>query len=150
MPITFDTDPQRLDRETIYRFLSQESYWARDLPRAIFERSLAGSLCFGGYDDAGTQVAFARVVTDRATFGYLADVFVHADWRGQGIGKALVRFILDYPELQDLRRFMLATADAHSLYAGYGFTPLSAPDRLMERLDQGVYRRLAAQASTAS
>ncbi|MBV8048194.1 MAG: GNAT family N-acetyltransferase [Paludibacterium sp.] len=144
MAIIFDTRPERLDRDAIYRYLSQESYWARGLPRAVFDRSLAGSLCFGGYDETGALVAFARVITDRATFGYLADVFVLPGWRGQGISKALMRYILDYPELQNLRRFMLATADAHGLYAGYGFTPLSKPERLMERLDQDVYRRMTA------
>jgi GNAT superfamily N-acetyltransferase len=144
MAITFDSAIDRLDRDMIYRFLSLESYWARGLPRAVFERALTGSLCFGAYE-GDRQVAFARVITDRATFGYLADVFVLPEWRGQGIAHAMMRFILDAPDLQNLRRFMLATADAHGLYADFGFSALSAPERLMERLDQGVYQRLAAQ-----
>ncbi|BEV71477.1 MULTISPECIES: GNAT family N-acetyltransferase [unclassified Paludibacterium] len=146
MSVTFDTDPTRLDRERVFAYLSQQSYWARGLPRAVFERSLQGSLCIGGYDEQGEQVAFARVITDYATFGYLSDVFVIEARRGQGISKALMQFILAHPELQNLRRFMLATADAHGLYAGFGFTPLSKPERLMERLDQQVYQRLAGSA----
>ncbi|PRP72652.1 GNAT family N-acetyltransferase [Chromobacterium amazonense] len=143
MAVQIDCDPRRLDRERIYRYLSQQSYWARGLPRDIFERSLAHSLCFGAYDEAGSQVGFGRVVTDRATFAYLADILVLDGWRGQGIGKQIVAAMLAHPELQNLRRMMLATADAHGLYAQYGFTPLSRPERLMERLEQEVYQRLA-------
>ncbi|WP_440030133.1 GNAT family N-acetyltransferase [Chromobacterium amazonense] len=143
MAVQIDCDPQRLDRERIYRYLSQQSYWARGLPRDIFERSLEHSLCFGAYDEAGSQVGFGRVVTDRATFAYLADILVLDGWRGQGIGKQIVAAMLAHPELQNLRRMMLATADAHGLYAQYGFTPLSRPERLMERLEQEVYQRLA-------
>ncbi|WP_293760697.1 GNAT family N-acetyltransferase [uncultured Aquitalea sp.] len=140
--LEFDTDIARLDREMVFRYLSEESYWARGIPRDIFERSLAGSLCFGVYRD-GKQVAFARMITDKATFAYLADVFVRPDARGQGVSKALMAFIGQHPDLQHLRRMMLATADAHELYRQFGFTALSKPERLMEKLDQDIYRKLA-------
>ena len=146
LTLAFDCDPARLDRDMIYAYLSGESYWAAGLPRAIFERSLAGSLCFGVYV-AGQQVGFARVITDQATVAYLADVFVLPDWRGRGISKALLAYIMAYPGLQGLRRMLLATADAHGLYAQYGFTPLSKPERMMEKLDQQVYQRLSAELS---
>ncbi|KUM02263.1 GNAT family N-acetyltransferase [Chromobacterium subtsugae] len=139
-----DTCPERLDRDMIHRYLAQESYWARSLPREVLERSLAHSLCFGVYAADGAQIGFARVVTDRATFAYLADVFVLDAWRGRGVGKQLVGAALAHPDLQGLRRMMLATADAHGLYAQYGFAALSRPERLMEKLDQDVYLRKAA------
>ena len=128
----------------VYRYLSGESYWARGLPRGIFERSLDGALCIGGYDEHGRQVAFARVISDFATFAYLGDVFVLDSVRGQGAGKALMAFIQAHPQLQNLRRFMLATADAHGLYAQFGFAGLGAPERIMEKVEPDVYRRLAA------
>ncbi|MCQ4145415.1 GNAT family N-acetyltransferase [Vogesella sp. AC12] len=143
MAITFDTDKQRLDRDMVYRYLSGESYWARGLPRDIFERSLDGSLCIGGYDEHGRQVAFARVISDFATFAYLGDVFVLDSVRGQGVGKALMSYIQAHPQLQNLRRFMLATADAHGLYAQYGFAALGAPQRIMEKVEPDIYQRLA-------
>ena len=147
LALEFDCDPARLERDMIYAYLSGESYWAAGLPRDVFERSLAGSLCFGVYV-AGKQVGFARMITDQATFAYLADVFVLPDWRGRGISKALLAYILAHPGLQGLRRMLLATADAHGLYAQYGFTALSRPERMMERLDQQVYQRLAGRADT--
>lgn len=149
MGITFDTDKQRLDRDMVYRYLSGESYWARGLPRDIFERSLDGALCIGGYDDDGRQVAFARVITDYATFGYLADVFVLDSVRGQGVGKALMAYIQLHPQLQNLRRFMLATANAHSLYTQFGFAALGTPEWIMEKRDPDVYQRLAAERGQA-
>lgn len=147
LALEFDCDPARLERDMIYHYLSQQSYWAAGLPRDVFERSLAGSLCFGVYV-AGKQVGFARMITDQATFAYLADVFVLPEWRGHGISKALLAHILAHPGLQGLRRMLLATADAHGLYAQYGFTALSRPERMMERLDQQVYQRLAGRADT--
>ncbi len=149
MAIAFDTDKQRLDRDMVYRYLSGESYWARGLPRDIFERSLDGALCIGGYDEHGQQVAFARVITDYATFAYLGDVFVLDSVRGQGVGKALMAYIQAHPQLQNLRRFMLATADAHGLYAQYGFTALGAPERIMEKVEPDIYQRLAAAGKPA-
>lgn len=145
----FSDDVMRLDIDMIYDHLSGQSYWAGGLPRDVFEASLAGSLCIGGYDAAGRQTAFARVITDYATFSYLADVFVQDSARGQGISKALMRYIQLHPRLQNLRRSMLATADAHGLYAQFGFSPLSRPERMMEKLEPAVYQRLAAERKQA-
>lgn len=133
--------PDEID--TAYRWISTESYWSKGLPRAVFERSVANSLCFALRDAAGDLRGFARVVTDKATFAYLCDVFVCASTRGQGAGKALVSAIMAHPELQNLRRWMLATRDAHGLYAQYGFSALENPERLMQRLDPDVYARLS-------
>lgn len=129
--------------DTAYRWISTESYWAKGLPRAFFERSVANSVCFALRNAAGELRGFARVVTDKATFAYLCDVFICASTRGQGAGKALIGAIMEHPDLQDLRRWMLATRDAHGLYAQYGFSPLENPERLMARLDQDVYARLS-------
>ncbi|BFI96677.1 MAG: GNAT family N-acetyltransferase [Rhodanobacter sp.] len=134
------TDKDSLDLGLIHRFLATEAYWCRGIPRATVERAVAGSLCFGGYVD-GQQVAFARVVTDGATFGYLADVFVLPEHRGQGYSKALVAAVMAHPQLQGLRRFSLATSDAHGLYAGFGFAAPAQPQTLMEKLDRDVYTR---------
>lgn len=142
--LRISTDRHDLDVELIHRFLAEDAYWSRGIPRAVVERAIAGSLCFGGYIEGVGQVAFARVITDGATFAYLADVFVLAEQRGCGYGKQLVTAILDHPQLQGLRRFMLATFDAHGLYAQFGFTAPTRPDRLMERLDAEVYARNAA------
>jgi GNAT superfamily N-acetyltransferase len=134
------TDKDRLDIGLIHRFLSTEAYWSLGIPRATVEQAIAGSLCFGGYVD-GRQVAFARVVTDGATFGYLADVFVLPEHRGQGHARTLVAAVMAHPQLQGLRRFSLATADAHGLYAGFGFAAPAWPQTLMEKLDPDVYTR---------
>ena len=136
---TISDDPARLDLDTVHRYLSTESYWARDLPRETLERAVAGSLCFGVYAGAGEQAGFARVVTDRATFAWLADVFVLPAHRGRGLSKRLMEAILAHPDLQGLRRFLLATWDAHGLYRQYGFEPPTRPDRLMERYRPDVY-----------
>lgn len=127
------TDQSRLDLETVHGFL-KDSYWAREVPKAVVERSVENSLCFGLYW-GDEQVGFARVVTDRATFAYLADVFVVERHRGQGLGKWLMEVVLSHPELQGLRRWMLATADAHELYRRCGFTGLGKPDIFMEKKD---------------
>ena len=129
MPIEVSTDRTRLDVDFIHEFL-HASPWARNIPRAVLEKSLAHSLCFGAFLD-GNQVGFARVVTDYATFGYIADVFVTPAHRGAGIARQLVRAILDHPELQGLRRLLLATEDAHGLYAKFGFQPLVHPEHYM-------------------
>ena len=123
------TDRKRLDVPLIHDFL-RNSYWAKNIPRGIIERSIENSLCFGVYRE-GRQVAFARVISDFATFAYLADVFVVPEVRGKGISKLLVRTIISHPLLQGLRLFLLATEDAHSLYAQFGFTPIERPDRYM-------------------
>jgi len=108
----------------------QNSYWASGRRRSVIERSMKNSLCFGAYL-SGRQVAFARVVSDRAVFAYLMDVFVLPEFRGRGISKALMRAILEHPDLQNLRVFLLATRDAHGLYSTFGFRPLEEPDRWM-------------------
>jgi GNAT superfamily N-acetyltransferase len=132
------TDPAALDVTLIHQFLSERTSWARGIPRATVERAIANSLCFGAYLE-GRQVGFARVTTDRATFAYLADVFVVEAERGKGVSKALMAAVLAHPELQGLRRFMLATSDAHELYARYGFTPPARPATLMERYFPNIY-----------
>ncbi|MBX9603321.1 MAG: GNAT family N-acetyltransferase [Bryobacteraceae bacterium] len=128
--VTISTDQNLLDVDLIHDFLSRHSYWAQGRSREVVERSLRNSLCFGAYRD-GRQLGFARVVTDRATFGWLCDVFVVPEARGLGISKSLMEAVLGHPELQGFRRFLLATKDAHSLYAQFGFEPLSAPERWM-------------------
>lgn len=141
MTYEISTDAQRLDLDVIHGFLST-SYWSPGIPREVVERAIANSLCFGVYAQDGGQVGFARLVTDRATFAYLADVFVLEEHRGKGVSKRLMEAIVAHPELQGLRRWTLATRDAHSLYARYGFTPIAKPDRMMERHDPEVYARL--------
>jgi GNAT superfamily N-acetyltransferase len=132
------TDQSRLDIPMIYRFLSEQSSWAVGISRPIVERAIENSLCFGGYLD-GRQIAFARVITDFATFANLVDVFVIPEYRGHGYGKQLVAVVLRHPSLQRLRRFMLATTDAQGLYERFGFTPLRNPETLMERYFPNIY-----------
>ncbi|MBK8068115.1 MAG: GNAT family N-acetyltransferase [Rhodanobacteraceae bacterium] len=130
-------DSSRFDIPAIHAFLTT-SYWSPGIPLSVVERAIRHSLCFGAF--AGDlQIGFARVVTDRATFGYLADVYVLPEHRGRGVSRRIMDAVAAHPELQGLRRFMLATRDAHALYAKYGFQPLSAPDRLMEVLKPNVY-----------
>lgn len=133
MDIEISSDPNRLDVALIHRWLSEESYWARGRSMELVQRSIANSLCFGVYH-GGRQIGFARVVTDRTTFAWLADVFVLDGYRGRGYGKSLVAAALAHPELQGLRRWLLATKDAHTLYEQFDFTPVP-PDRFMERRD---------------
>ena len=130
--LTLTTDLSRMDLARIRRFLAEESYWARGIPEEVVARSLAHSLNFGVLD-GGEQVAFARVVTDRATFGWLCDVFVAESHRGRGLAKWMMEAIDRHPELQGLRRWNLATKDAHPLYAQFGYQPLAHPERHMER-----------------
>lgn len=132
---TISTDPARVDVEAVRQFLAEESYWAKNAPRAIVERSIAGSLNFGIYhNSSGAMVGFARIITDYATFAYLTDVFVLSEWRGQGLSKWLIETIWSHPDLQGQRRWLLATADAHGLYEQYGFEVVKTPERWMERL----------------
>ena len=140
---TVSDEAARLDVERVYGWISG-SYWAAGIPRPVFDRSIAGAMCFGIYAPDGTQVGFARVMTDRATFGYLGDVFVVPELRGRGLSTFLLDTIFAHPELQGFRRWSLATRDAHALYKRYGFTPLADPTRYMERADPGVYARLKA------
>lgn len=131
------TDSARLDVDAIHAFLTQ-SYWSPGIPRATVARAIANSLCFGVFWQ-GQQVGFARVVTDRTTFAYLCDVYVLEAHRGHGLAKQLMDRVMKHPDLQGLRRMMLATRDAHGLYAQYGFTALGAPDRIMEVLKPNIY-----------
>jgi GNAT superfamily N-acetyltransferase len=135
---TISTDPARIDLDVVHGYLSA-SYWAPDIPRELVARSIAHSLAFGIYRGAA-QVGFARVITDRATFAYLADVFVLEGSRGHGLGRWLMEVITGHPELQGLRRWMLATRDAHGLYRQYGFEPVANPEALMQILRTSLYR----------
>ena len=135
------TERRELDIDLIHSFLSTHSTWARDIPRDVVERSIEHSLCFAGY--LGTQqIAFARVISDYATFANLVDVFVLPEYRGHGHSKRLMHAVLSHPSLQGLRRFTLATADAHGLYAQFGFGVPSKPEGLMERYFPQIYARI--------
>ncbi|MGF1686573.1 GNAT family N-acetyltransferase [Photobacterium japonica] len=136
---TISTDQDYLDVELIYSFIST-SYWARGIPRHTMAKAIANSLCFGVYDANGQQIGFARVVTDKATFGYLADVFIVDAHRGKGLSKWLVATIIDHPELQGLRRMLLGTVDAHGLYAQFGFSAIAEPERFMQIWQPNVYQ----------
>ncbi|MCW0386179.1 GNAT family N-acetyltransferase [Xanthomonas sacchari] len=144
--LRISTDKQELDLPLIHRFLSEQAYWSLGIPLDTVQRAIAGSLCFGGHLDGVGQVAFARVITDGATFAYLADVFVLDAYRGRGYGKQLVAAVMAHPQLQGLRRFMLATSDAHALYAQYGFAAPARPQRLMEVLRPDIYQAAATAA----
>ena len=133
-------DKSRLNIDVIHGYL-RESYWSPGVPRSIVERAIQGSLCFGVYLGSD-QVGFARVVTDKATFAYLADVFILEPHRGQGLSKNLMAFISGHADLQGLRRFMLATNDAHGLYTQFGFSELGNPPSYMEILRPNVYQQL--------
>ena len=124
------TDKTLLDVRMIYNFLSQ-SYWAAGRPFSIVKKAIENSLCFGIYCN-NKQIGFARVVTDYSTFAYLADVFILEEYRGKGYSKKLLKTIVEYPELQSIKRWMLATNDAHSLYAKFGFKSLKNPEKFME------------------
>jgi GNAT superfamily N-acetyltransferase len=132
------TDKQKLDFAVIHGFLSRESYWALNIPEDVVRRSIEGSLCFGVYH-RGTQVGFARLITDCATMAYVADVFIVREYRGRGLSKWLMQCVTSLPELAVLRRWVLVTRDAHSLYEGVGFTPLREPEGYMERRRPNPY-----------
>jgi GNAT superfamily N-acetyltransferase len=131
------TDNQKLDLDAIHAFLSR-SFWAEGISKDIVARSIAHSLCFGLFDGT-SQVGFARVVTDRATYAYLCDVYVLESHRGHGLGKWLIETVMAHPDLQGLRRFQLVTRDAHGLYSRHGFETPSSPDRHMEIFRHGMY-----------
>ncbi len=133
-------DPSLVDLDAVHGYIAR-SNWAADIPRDMMARAIEHSLCFGVYEEAsGRQIGFARVVTDCATFAWLADVFVLEEYRGRGLSKLLMSTILDHPDLETLRRFLLATRDAHGLYAQFGFTPLDNPDRFMVKRNPAVHR----------
>lgn len=141
---TITSDRQRQDLAAVHAYLTG-SYWAEGISAELVARAVRGSLCFGLFDASRQQVGFARVVTDGATFAYLCDVYVLESVRAQGLGCWLVETALQHPALADLRRFMLATRDAHGLYARYGFTPLKAPERIMEILRPDLYKNATAR-----
>jgi len=136
--IEISTDKSRLDIDMIQRFMIEESYWAQNRTSEQTRIAIENSICFGVYSD-GQQIGFARVVTDRATFAYVGDVFVLDEFRGRGISKKLMENMLAHPDLQGLRRWILATRDAHGLYSQFEFTPLKFPERWMERAAPGAY-----------
>jgi GNAT superfamily N-acetyltransferase len=136
--LRISTDRAEMDVALIHRFLSQESTWARGIPLSTVRRSLEGSLCFGGFLGR-EQVAFARVITDGATFANLVDVFVLPEHRGKGYSKEIMREVMAHPKLQGLRRFTLATSDAHGLYRQFGFAAPLKPDSFMERYFPDIY-----------
>jgi GNAT superfamily N-acetyltransferase len=138
------TSKGRLDVDAIHGYLTT-SYWSPGVSKETIVRAIANSLCFGLFHGAH-QVGFARVITDKATFAYLSDVYVLEPHRGKGLSKWMLEVIRDHPELQGLRRFMLATSDAHGLYSQFGFAPLVNPSRMMEIVDVDVYRSSPAPA----
>lgn len=134
-------DPARFDLARAHRWISQESYWAEGIPVETFARACANSLVAGVYAPDGSMAAMARVVTDRATFGWVCDVFVDEAFRAQGLGKRLMAYLQGHPDLQGFRRLHLATRDAHGLYRQFGFTGLTNAENWMEIRDPDVYRR---------
>jgi len=136
---TVSTDPALLDVHAVHAFLTT-SYWAEGIPRETVERALRNSLCFGLYEGR-RQVGLARVITDGATFAYLCDVYVLPEMRGWGLGTWLMECVMAHPDLQGLRRFYLVTRDAHELYRPFGFTEIKSPERHMEIVRPGLYKK---------
>ena len=136
---TISTDKSKIDLESVHHYLSMDSYWAQQIPVAVVKRSIENSLCFGVYDGTA-QAGFARVISDFATFAYLGDVFILPEHRGQGLSKWLMEVIVSYPQLQGLRRFLLTTKDAHTLYSQFGFEQYAQPERLMARNYPDMYK----------
>lgn len=130
---TISDDRERLDRDAVHRYLHDESYWARGRPRDVMDRAIDHSLVIGAYTAGGAQAGFARVVTDHATHAWLCDVFVLPEHRGQGLARRMVRAAIEHRSVAGVKRILLATLDAHGVYAALGFTPLVAADRWMER-----------------
>jgi GNAT superfamily N-acetyltransferase len=136
--LLISTDRERLSLDVVYGFLTS-CYWAKGIPREVVARSIENALCFGIYDGEGAQIGFARVISDYATIAYVGDVFVLETHRGRGLGKWLMQCITEYPALQNLRRWILTTRDAHGLYSQFGFTPVKAPGRFMELHRPNIY-----------
>ena len=135
----FSDDLHKLDPVRVHHYLSTQSYWAQDIPLEVVRRSMENSLCSGIYKDE-VQVGFARWITDKATFAYLADVYVEEVYRKQGLAKKLMSLMLFHKDLQGLRRYMLATQDAHELYTQFGFKSIEHPDRLMAIVIKDAYK----------
>ena len=140
MDYEISDDTSRLDIDAIHRWISEDSYWALGRSRETMERAISNSLCVGAFAPDGGQAAFARVITDRATYAYLCDVYVEPAHRGGGLGKWLIECVVAHPDLQGLRRFCLMTRDAHDLYSRHGFKPMPDPTRFLERHSPDVYR----------
>ncbi len=136
--MSFNKDDLQMD--VIHGFLT-EAYWSKGISRDILTKAIAGSVCVGCFGENGGQVGFARVVTDKATFAYLADVFVLPEHAGQGLAREMVKGLLDHQDLQGLRRWMLATADAHGVYEKLGFENIAQPEIFMEINDPDIYQR---------
>lgn len=134
----FSDQKSLLDPEAIHHYLSVESYWAKGIPLATVKRSIENSLCFGIYKDQ-EQVGFARWITDKATFAWLCDVYIKENYRGLGLSKKLISFMIFHPDLQGLRRYQLATLDAHSLYEQFGFSAIQNPENQMGIVIQNAY-----------
>ena len=132
------TSRERLDLDVVHGFLTN-CYWAKGIPREVVARSIEHALCFGIYDGEGAQIGFARVISDFSTIAYVGDVFVLETHRGRGLGKWLMQCIIEHPALQNLRRWILTTRDAHGLYSQFGFTPVKAPERFMELHQPNIY-----------
>lgn len=135
----FSDETNLIDVVAVHRYLSEESYWAKNIPLAIVKKSISNSLCFGIYKNT-KQVGFARWVTDRATFAYLCDVYVEKEYRGLGLSKKLMSLMMFHPDLQGLRTYTLGTLDAHGLYEQFGFKALATPERRMEILVKDIYK----------
>jgi N-acetylglutamate synthase-like GNAT family acetyltransferase len=134
------TDKVKLDIALLHGFLSQ-SYWSPGIPLETLQKAIVNSICFGAFHESGEQVGFARVVSDKATFAYLADVFVLPEFRGKGISNLIMEAYTNHPELQGLRRHMLVTRDAHGLYKKFGFTEAKNPENLMQKHNPDVYKQ---------
>lgn len=132
--VIISTDKDRLDISMIHAFLSERSYWAKGRSLDAVKLTIINSLCFGIYNQEGRQLGFARVTTDYAVFGWLMDVFILEEYRGQGLGKQLIEHVTSHPVIKNLRRIGLATSDAHDLYRQFGFSSVSAPEKMMELL----------------
>ena len=136
----FSDDRNLIDINAVHHYLSTESYWAKNIPLALVQKAIAHSLCFGIYKD-GKQAGFARWITDRATYAYLCDVYVATTYRGLGLSKKLMSLMLFHPDLQGLRRYHLATLDAHGLYQQFGFKALENPERQMAIVVKDIYEK---------
>lgn len=136
------TDKSRLDIEMIHRFLSNDAYWSKNIPKSVVERSIANAFCFGVYL-GNQQVGFAKVITDYATIAYLGDVFILPEWRGRGLSVWLMETIMYHPELQGLRRWILLTSDAHRLYEKFGWKQIEDPTKWMDLHDKKVYQKIS-------
>lgn len=136
---SISTDPHLLDVDFVHQFLREESYWAKNIPRAVVQKCIDNALCYGVYD-GNKQIGFARVITNFSTMAYLSDIFIIESYRGMGLSKWLMEVIMLHPELQGLRRWILLTLDAHELYKKIGFDHLANPEWYMEKVTPNVYQ----------